>query len=177
MTPIVPARIDVGGEPRFVYLKLEAFGPWGSIKDRTARSLVTSLEAEGKLHPGSTIVESTSGNLGVALASLARTRGYRFVAVVDPKVSTGCLRAMRALGARIELVDSADRDGGYLGARLARVRELCEASLALVWPDQYTNPANPRAHELGPAARSWSRPGGGLTRSSSPSRPGAPWRA
>lgn len=149
-TPIVPIALTIHGRTRTVHLKLEGANPCGSLKDRTAASLVDDLEQRGVLGNGSTLIESTSGNLGVALASIARRRGYRFVAVVDPKTTTENLARLRRLGARIELVDRADEAGGYLLSRLQRVRELC-ASSAFVWPDQYSNPANPRAHERGTA--------------------------
>lgn len=149
-TPVVPVELTVRGRRRTVCLKLEGANPYGSLKDRTAASLVDELEQRGALEPGSILVESTSGNLGVALAAIARRRGYRFVAVVDPKTTLENMAQLRRLGARIDFVDTPDEAGGYLLARLERVRELC-ASGALVWPDQYSNPANPRAHEQGTA--------------------------
>jgi 2,3-diaminopropionate biosynthesis protein SbnA len=145
------ARFDlaIGGGRRGVYLKLERENPGGSVKDRTARSLISDLERRGLLAPDSVLVESTSGNLGVSLARIARSRGLRFVAVVDPAASAESVRRMRALGAAVETVEDRDRGGGYLLSRLRRVRELCQSSARFVWPDQYRNPANPLAHELG----------------------------
>jgi 2,3-diaminopropionate biosynthesis protein SbnA len=148
-TPTVRIALEIEGRERPVDLKLEGANPFGSVKDRTAASLVDDLERRGVLVPGSTLVESTSGNLGIALAAIARRRGYRFHAVVDAKTTTENLARLRGLGARIELVDRQDEAGGYLLSRLRRVRELCASSDAFVWPDQYTNPANPRAHEHG----------------------------
>jgi N-(2-amino-2-carboxyethyl)-L-glutamate synthase len=148
-TPIVCVTLTVRGRERLVRLKLEGANPFGSVKDRTAACLVDDFERRGVLGPGSILAESTSGNLGVALAAIARTRGYRFLAVVDPKATAEILARLRALGARIELVETPDEAGGYLRSRLRRVRELCASSEAIVWPDQYTNPANPRAHEQG----------------------------
>jgi N-(2-amino-2-carboxyethyl)-L-glutamate synthase len=150
-TPLVRVALVVGGRRRPVHLKLEGANPCGSLKDRTAASLLDDLERRGALAPGSILVESTSGNLGVALAWLARRRGYRFVAVVDPKTTPENVARMRRLGARVERVVKPDATGGYLLSRLERVRELCATSEAFVWPDQYTNPANPRAHERGTA--------------------------
>ena len=150
-TPLVRVALVVGGRRRPVHLKLEGANPCGSLKDRTAASLLDDLERRGALAPGSILVESTSGNLGVALAWLARRRGYRFVAVVDPKTTPENVARMRRLGARVERVVTPDATGGYLLSRLERVRELCATSEAFVWPDQYTNPANPRAHERGTA--------------------------
>src|SRR5439155_19939491 len=87
----------------------------------------------------------------IALAWLARRRGYRFVAVIDPKTTPENVRRLRQLDARLELVDTPDAAGGYLLARIDRVRRLCASSPDYVWPDQYANPANPRAHEQGTA--------------------------
>src|SRR5438093_5024015 len=136
----------IGGAARGVHLKLEGHNPGGSIKDRTALSLIESLERRGALRPGAIVIDSTSGNLGVALAMIARARGYEFVAVVDAKTTDENLAKMSAMGAQIDLVSQRDENGGYLLSRLARVRELCASSDAFVWTDQYSNPANPAAH-------------------------------
>jgi 2,3-diaminopropionate biosynthesis protein SbnA len=146
-TPLVEITLTVRGRRRPVRLKLEGANPFGSLKDRTSTSLVADLEQRGELVPGSTLVESTSGNLGVALAAIARRRGYGFVAVVDPKTTPENAARLRRLGARVVCVDEPDAAGGYLLSRLERVRELCASSNGFVWPDQYSNPANPRAHE------------------------------
>jgi 2,3-diaminopropionate biosynthesis protein SbnA len=150
-TPLQPIALRIQGRTRIVHLKLEAANPCGSLKDRTAFSLIDDLERRGLLEPGSVLVESTSGNLGIALAWLARSRGYRFVAVIDPKTTPENVSRLRRLGARLELVETPDPAGGYLLARIERVRTLCAASEAYVWPNQYANPANPRAHEEGTA--------------------------
>ena len=148
-TPLTEIALVVRGRALPVQLKLEGANPCGSIKDRTAEGLIDDLERRDALTPGSVVVESTSGNLGIAVASIARRRGYRFVAVVDPKITGENLARLRTLGARIECVQSPDEAGCYLSSRLARVQELRESSAAFVWPDQYSNPAGPRAHELG----------------------------
>ncbi|MFF3644204.1 pyridoxal-phosphate dependent enzyme [Streptomyces sp. NPDC002564] len=145
-TPLLPVRLQVAGREREVALKLEQFNPGGSVKDRTAYALVEDLEDRGLLGPGRTVVESTSGNLGAALAYVCHSRGYPFVAVVDPKTSRRNLDEMTALAAHVERVDRPDAHGGYLHARLDRVRDLLAGDTSLVWPDQYRNPANPRVH-------------------------------
>jgi N-(2-amino-2-carboxyethyl)-L-glutamate synthase len=150
-TPMIEVRAVVLGRARRIRLKLESGNPWGSIKDRTALGLIDALERSGRLEPGQTIIESTSGNLGAALAALARARGYRFVAVVDPKTSGANLATMKRLGAVIEHVEEPDEHGGYLLSRLERVDELV-AEDGYVWTNQYGNPANPGVHyrETGP---------------------------
>jgi N-(2-amino-2-carboxyethyl)-L-glutamate synthase len=148
-TPLAGIAISIEGARRRVCLKLEGANPSGSVKDRAAAALIDDLERRGRLRSDSIIVESTSGNLGVALAAIARRRGYRFHAIVDPKITAENLARLGALGARVESVTQIDEGGGYLLSRLRRVRELCASSDAYVWPDQYTNPANPRAHERG----------------------------
>jgi 2,3-diaminopropionate biosynthesis protein SbnA len=145
-TPIQPVRLSIGGKRRNVYLKLEGENPGGSIKDRTALSLLRSLEKTGRLNSGGRLIESSSGNLAVGLATLARLRGYQFTAVVDPKVSVEKLQRLHELGAGTILVDTPDETGGYLLTRLARIRELLSADPGLLWTNQYSNAANPQAH-------------------------------
>lgn len=148
-TPLYPLRVRIQGALRTIHLKLEMENPTHSMKDRTGYSLILHCEEKGLLHPGSTVVESTSGNLGVALAFLCKARGYRFIAVVDPKTTQENMLRMQALGARIELVDTPDAHHGYLLSRLARVQDLCTDNEDYVWTNQYANEANPRIHYLG----------------------------
>ncbi|MEO7019449.1 MAG: 2,3-diaminopropionate biosynthesis protein SbnA [Ktedonobacteraceae bacterium] len=145
-TPLQAVYLTFCQHKCLVHLKLEGENPTGSMKDRTAYSLVQNLEKQGQLRPGSTIVESTSGNLGVALAFIARAKGYRFIAVVDPKTTPENLEKMRQLGAQIEMVTQFDVCGGYLLSRLQRVQELCQQSSEYLWTDQYNSPANPYIH-------------------------------
>jgi cysteine synthase A len=143
-------RLRVDGRWRHLWLKLEQFNPAGSIKDRTALALVEDLEERNKMCRADTIIESTSGNLGVALALACRDRGYQFVAVTDPMVSERCVGEMTRLGAKIERVIPESGCVDYLSQRLARVRELLDENPLAVWPDQYRSPANPRAHRRPP---------------------------
>src|SRR5215212_9387118 len=145
-TPLQSIYLIIDKTPRKVHLKLEGQNPAGSVKDRTAYALIQELEERGALNADSIIVESTSGNLGVALAHICRSKGLSFLAVVDPKATKENLARMRALGAQIEMVHQSDSAGGYLLARLERVKELCRSSARYVWTDQYSNPANPHAH-------------------------------
>lgn len=150
-TPVQRIRLRIGGQSRSVYLKLEGHNPGGSIKDRTARSLLQSLEKTGRLGTGGRLVESSSGNLAVGLAMLARDRGYRFTAVVDPKVTAENMRRLHELGAETTMVERPDATGGYLLTRLARIRSMLAEDPGLFWTNQYANAANPRAHYLGTA--------------------------
>lgn len=144
-TPIVDVALRIGGAWREVGLKLEGRNPGGSIKARTAAALVHRLERGGVIGPGDALVESTSGNLGVALARICAARGYSFTAVLDPKVDPAVVGRMREHGAEIVMVDRADAAGGYLLTRLAEVRRLMDRR-SMVWPNQYENPANPAVH-------------------------------
>jgi N-(2-amino-2-carboxyethyl)-L-glutamate synthase len=148
-TPLRPIYFVIDGAIRAVHLKLEETNPTGSVKDRTGYALVQSLESQGILRQRSVIVESTSGNLGVALALLCRASEYDFIAVIDPKTTAENIAKMRALGAQIEMVEQPDSSGGYLLSRLERVQALLRQCENRVWTNQYANQANPFAHYSG----------------------------
>ena len=150
-TPVVQLN-RLAPEGSEIMVKLESGNPAGSIKDRPALSIVEEAELTGRLRPGGTIVESTSGNFGKSLAMIGAVRGYRVVIVVDPKTSPSVANFCRACGARLEMVDTPDELGGYQKPRVERVRELLEEIPGAFWPDQYNNEANPRAHEDSTAA-------------------------
>lgn len=145
-TPIVDIDLRIESRWRRIGLKLESHNPTGSVKYRTACGLLNSLVASGRLVPGAHLVESTSGNLGVALAFLGNERNYRFTAVTDPKSDPVMLERIKSMGASVICVSEPDEAGGYLAARLATVRRLIAEDQALVWPNQYENPANPSIH-------------------------------
>ncbi|GHO70208.1 2,3-diaminopropionate biosynthesis protein SbnA [Ktedonobacter sp. SOSP1-52] len=147
-TPIHPIQMLINKKIHTVHLKLECENPTGSMKDRTGYGLIQDLEDRGLLSPSSTIVESTSGNLGVALALICKSRRYQFIAVVDPKTTQENISKMEALNARIDYVQQPDENGGYLLSRLARVQELCALNEQYVWTNQYANSANPTIHYL-----------------------------
>ena len=132
-----------------VLAKLELMNPLGSVKDRPARFIIERGLADGWIEPDSQIVESTSGNLGIALATLCRLNGLTFVAVVDPKTAEPNLRMLRTLGARIEMVDEPDDQGGYLHTRVRRARELADELPKGVWVNQYASELNWQAHYHG----------------------------
>jgi 2,3-diaminopropionate biosynthesis protein SbnA len=129
-----------------INLKCEGFNFAGSIKLKTAVGLIDAAEEEGLLRPGMTIVESSSGNLGVALSLIARGRGYLFECVTDDRCTEGSRRQMTALGARLHVITEPDEGGGFLAARLRYVSELSRRD-GYFWPNQYQNTANWRAHQ------------------------------
>ncbi|MGQ4516199.1 2,3-diaminopropionate biosynthesis protein SbnA [Streptomyces sp. DW26H14] len=129
-----------------LYLKCEGFNFAGSVKLRAATSMVTAAIRSGVIHGGTTLVESSSGNLGVALSVVAAARSIRFVCVTDPKCNPAALKLMRALGSEVVVVDTPDASGSYLSARKAVVREICERDDGSLWLNQYENPANWLAH-------------------------------
>ncbi|MCX4501295.1 2,3-diaminopropionate biosynthesis protein SbnA [Streptomyces anulatus] len=129
-----------------LHVKCEGFNFAGSIKLRTARRLIEHAQLNGDLRPDSVLVESSSGNLGVALAMVAASTGLRFLCVTDPRCTTLNLGLMRALGADVVVVDEAEPNGGFLAARKERVRQMCAADPHYLWLDQYTNPGNCLAH-------------------------------
>lgn len=147
-TPLLPLSLKVAGKAHKVYLKLEGANPSGSVKDRTAYSLIRDLERKNLISKQTIIVESSSGNLGVALSLICKAKQYRLRVLVDPKTTRENIALMEALDAEIEMVDKPDSTGGYLLSRLARIQELCRYSSNYVWTNQYTNAANPQIHFL-----------------------------
>ena len=129
-----------------LFLKCEGFNFAGSIKLKAASEMVEAAEHDGRLAPGSIIIESSSGNLGVALSMIAASKGYRFLCVTDSRCNLASRRLMEALGSEVHVVVEPTATGGLLGARLDHVRRLCSADDRYVWLDQYTNPAAWRAH-------------------------------
>ena len=126
-----------------LYAKLEFMNPTGSVKDRVARALIEDLEADGRLGPDSIIIEPTSGNTGIALAMIARRKGYRVAVVLPDNVTRERRQLLALFGA--EIIDSP----GHLGSNgaVALAKHLVARDERFVMPYQYGNPANPRAHE------------------------------
>ncbi|WP_225826968.1 2,3-diaminopropionate biosynthesis protein SbnA [Streptomyces naphthomycinicus] len=129
-----------------LYLKCEGFNFAGSIKLKAANEMVESAERDGTLKPDSILVESSSGNLGVALSMIAASKGYRFLCVTDSRCNLSTKLLMEALGSQVHVVTDLDANGGFLGTRLEYVRALCASDERYVWLSQYTNPGNWRAH-------------------------------
>jgi cysteine synthase A len=129
-----------------LFLKCEGFNFAGSIKVKAATEMVESAERDGALTPDSIIVESSSGNLGVALSMIAASKGYRFLCVTDSRCNLQTRLLMEALGAEVHVVSEPDPVSGFLGARMDHVRGLCAADPRYLWLNQYTNSGNWRAH-------------------------------
>jgi 2,3-diaminopropionate biosynthesis protein SbnA len=140
---------SVVGSP--LYLKCEGFNFAGSVKLKAACEMVEAAERDGILTPGSILVESSSGNLGVALSIVAADKGYHFLCVTDPRCNPASQRLMRALGAEVRIISAQDANGGFLESRIRYVRTLCESESRYVWLNQYANQNNWMAHYRGTA--------------------------
>ena len=138
---------------RSLFLKCEGFNFAGSVKLKTAAEMVEAAERDGLLRPDSILVESSSGNLGVALSMIAASKGYRFVCVTDPRCNLATRRLMQAFGGDVHTVVHPHPERGLLGSRQDYVRELCASDRRFVWLNQYSNPNAWRAHlrTTGPA--------------------------
>ena len=130
-----------------VFLKLEGFNVTGSIKIKTAIALVEDLEQRGVARTDETvIVESSSGNLGLALSLVCAAKRYKFVCVTDPNANRATIRGMELYGAKVVVVEERDAAGGYLGSRLKKIKEILRSNPNAVWLNQYANVANKKVH-------------------------------
>jgi cysteine synthase A len=130
-----------------VFLKLEGFNVTGSIKMKTAIGLVEDLERRGIAKPGETVfVESSSGNLGIALSLVCAVKGYEFICVTDPNTNRSNLKGMELYGAKVVVVRERDSVGGFLGTRLEKIQRILEDNPNAVWLNQYANIANKNVH-------------------------------
>jgi N-(2-amino-2-carboxyethyl)-L-glutamate synthase len=149
-TPLVSLRRFLLRPDIEVWAKLEAANPGGSAKDRPAARMIQDALDSGLIDLGATVVESTSGNTGIGLAQACRYHGIRLICVVDARAHAKSVRAMRALGADVRIVEQPEPEtGDLLVARLALVRRLLAATPNSFWPDQYANESNPAAHAAG----------------------------
>lgn len=145
-------KLDTG--PCQLFAKLEFDNPGGSIKDRIAISMITTAEKEGKLKPGDTIIEATAGNTGLGLALVASQKGYPLTLVMPDKMSTEKVANLRALGAEVMLTRS-DVAKGHPEYYQDVAKRIAESNDKMFYINQFSNPANVRAHEEGTAPEIW----------------------
>ena len=161
-TPLVRLNAVTGGTDALVLAKLEYFNPGGSVKDRIGWPIVEDAERDGRLRPGGTIVEATSGNTGVGLAIAAALKGYRCIFVMPDKMSQEKILLLRAFGARVIVTPTAvepDDPRSYSSVARRLVEETPNAILA----NQYHNPINPQAHYDMTGPEIWAQTGGRIT--------------
>ncbi len=150
-------RKAIGGTPLLrlveegldLHVKLETHNLTGSIKDRPALHILTRALDQGLVDRDTVVVESSSGNFAIALATICRALDIEFVPVIDININPANERVLRTLCDRVELVTERDKTGGCLLTRLARVEEMCEEIPNSYWPNQYANPWNAESHHLG----------------------------
>ena len=150
-TPLVrPQRLgaDLPGE---ILLKLEFFNPLNSVKDRIGKAMIEAAERDGKLKPGGSIVEPTSGNTGIALAFVARARGYRCILTMPESMSLERRKLLKLLGAELVLTPA---EKGMKGA-IEKAKELVGETKGAFMPQQFENPANPQIHRETTAEEIW----------------------
>ena len=146
-TPLVRLNRIFRDFPFNVYVKLEALNPGGSIKDRPAFNIIKRGIETGAIQPGTVVVESSSGNMGIGLAQVCSYFGLEFICVVDPKTTRQNIGILKAYGAQVDLVTEPDPNTGeFLQARIDRVKEICATLRNSFWVDQYSNEYNSRAH-------------------------------
>lgn len=150
-TPLVRLNRVPASNSALVYGKLESRNPGGSVKDRIAVSMIEAAEREGKLKPGGTIVEPTSGNTGIGLAVVAAVKGYHLILTMPESMSTERRRLLARYGAELILTPAAE---GMTGA-IHAAQELVDAHADYYMPQQFENPANPAIHRLTTAEEIW----------------------
>jgi len=144
-TPLVPLRRVTGALPYRILAKLEFLNPGGSVKDRIGPEMIDAAERDGRLRPGGTIVEGTSGNTGVGLALVAAVRGYRMVFAIPDKMSSEKIRLLKAFGAEVIVTPSAVPPDHPM-SHYSVAKRLASEIPGAFYPNQYANEANPAAH-------------------------------
>jgi cysteine synthase A len=150
-TPLIRLRRVVDGAKGTVVAKMECFNPLWSVKDRIGVSMIDAAERDGKLKPGGTIIEPTSGNTGIGLAFTAAARGYKLVVTMPDSMSIERRRLLKGLGAKVVLTP---KEQGMKGA-IARAKELLAENPGWYMPQQFENPANPEVHRRTTAEEIW----------------------
>ncbi|MCA1615199.1 MAG: 2,3-diaminopropionate biosynthesis protein SbnA [Acidobacteria bacterium] len=146
-TPLIRLGSSCSALPFNVFAKLESLNPGGSTKDRPAFHIIRQALDTGALKPGSVVIESSSGNMGIGLAQACTYYGLRFVCVVDAKTTAANVRLLKAYGAEVHIVTEPDPETGeYLPARIRAVGDLLASTPNGFWADQYSNEANAAAH-------------------------------
>ncbi|MBO8163264.1 MAG: cysteine synthase A [Brevibacillus sp.] len=143
-TPVVRLRRLVSEDMADLYVKLEKFNPSGSVKDRAAYNMLVEAEASGKLQPGSTIIEPTSGNTGIGLAMAAAVKGYRAIIVMPDTMTRERIQLLRAYGAEVVLTPGQEKMPGAI----RKAKELMQQIPNSFMPMQFENPANPAVHRV-----------------------------
>lgn len=129
-----------------LHLKMEGFSITGSVKAKSALYMIERLEKQGILKEGSEIIESSSGNLGLALAMISAVKGYSFTCISDLNISPLTAQLIKSYGAKLIIVNQKDENGGFLGTRINLIRTMVENNRNLVWVNQYENIDNINAH-------------------------------
>ena len=159
-TPLVriPRLAAAEGCKADLVTKLEFFNPLASVKDRIGNAMISAAEAEGKIGPGSVIVEPTSGNTGIALAFVCAARGYRCILVMPDSMSQERRKMLALLGAELVLTPAAERMPGAI----ARAQEIVDTTDNAIMLQQFQNPANPEVHRQTTAEEIWKDTGGAV---------------
>ncbi len=129
-----------------LFIKLEGLNIAGSVKLTTAKGLIKGLEERNLIGPNTQLIESSSGNLGVALSLLCKEKGYRFTCVTDPNIAPENERIMSLYGAQVIKITQRDENGGYLASRIRYIQSILEKDPDWIWINQYANQDNPLAH-------------------------------
>jgi len=146
-TPLIRLTRVLGDVPFQLYAKLESLNPGGSTKDRPAYSIIKHGLETGDIGPNTTIIESSSGNMGIGLAQACAYFQLRLICVVDPKTTTQNIHLLNSYGAEVDMVLEPDPETGeFLQARINRVQQLLHKTENSFWPNQYSNEYNPIAH-------------------------------